>query len=71
VAEERDRGRILHGFLDALQNGARRVVGRRSDLGDRDLAGVFGKRDEVRERAASVYGDAIAAHVYFLSSSLK
>ena len=52
-------------LLDALDDGARRIVGSGGNLVDRDLSGFLVDEDHVGERAADVDADALHA----LSSS--
>ena len=54
--------------LDALQDGARRVVRRRGDFADRNRAGVLVEIDEIRERPTRIDRNPVARHS---SASLK
>ena len=65
VAEKPDvggRDALGEQHLDALQDGARRVVGGRGHLADGDLAGLLVEIDEIRERPAGIDRDAVAGH---------
>src|SRR5215470_19284962 len=57
VAEESDvlcTNAVAEQRFDAAQNGTRRIIGRRRELGDRDRAGVLIEAYEIRERTPGV-----------------
>ena len=65
VAEIADVGRrhaACEQGLDARQDRARGIVGRRRHFGDRDLAGFLVEIDEIRERPSGIDRDAVTGH---------